>query len=193
MNAESDSNQENLIPVQGGRMWDASTSNFRIIDTQMHYSTAASSELFLAIFHKETQAAALTHMLTHLDTMARNNKGVVNLLNVVRPGSPMPDEAARHALIQVFRYIADQGASAQSAVVFEGSGAAASIIRSVVTGLSLVSKTMLPIKVFATVEDAATWLQPKLTALSNCDASQVNAVIAEMDRRHKLKFERRST
>ena len=77
-----------------------------------------------------------------------------------------PDEVARY----LFRRVVSWGRSSNvflrngagrirmSAVVHEGAGFRAAAVRSVVTGIAMLSKVPFPHHIFATVEQAAKWL-----------------------------------
>ncbi len=63
--------------------------------------------------------------------------------------------------------------------IFEGSGFRAAMIRGVLTGFQILSRTKYPQKIFASVGDCAAWVVPFVTPVGGvqCDAETIAGVV----------------
>lgn len=84
-------------------------------------------------------------------------KGVLFLV-VVEESAEAPSKDARHSLAELLHAHAEQIAG--GAMVFEGSGFRAAMVRSVATSMALLARTQFSFKVFPSVSRAAAWLAP---------------------------------
>jgi hypothetical protein len=79
---------------------------------------------------------------------------VIDLAVVIHPTDEYPDDAARSALAKSMR----SSAISRIALVNEGTGFRASIVRSIISGIALLTRSPVPQKVFSSIEDAQAWL-----------------------------------
>lgn len=108
------------------------------------------------VWTKETTVAGmLAYTQVYREISLRYPSGIY-LLTVVEEDAPMPSYEAREAVAVFLRNGA--GRIRMSAVVHEGAGFRAAAVRSVVTGIAMLSKVPFPHHIFATVEQAAKWL-----------------------------------
>jgi hypothetical protein len=91
-----------------------------------------------------------------LNEFGRSRKNGIALLTIVEVDAPVPESDVRDS---VARFLRDSGWCIRtSAVVHEGAGFRASLVRAVVTGLTLAAHQPFPHKVFAAVPLASAWL-----------------------------------
>ena len=108
------------------------------------------------VWKKETTVAGMqAYTQVYREVSLRYPSGIY-LLTIVEEDAPMPPYEAREAVAVFLRNGA--GRIRMSAVVHEGAGFRAAAVRSVVTGISMLSKVPFPHHIFATVEQAAKWL-----------------------------------
>ncbi|MFO0548201.1 MAG: hypothetical protein U0271_07420 [Polyangiaceae bacterium] len=86
-------------------------------------------------------------------------RGIVSLNVLERSASP-PEAPARQAFAGVIRTLGD-GVKAYAAVR-ESEGFGLAIVRSVLTGVTMLVRTPAPLKLFGAVDEAADWLVPHL-------------------------------
>lgn len=108
--------------------------------------------------------------------LSEEYKNGVGVLTIIEPAAPPPGAEARLALSKMFQRVA--GSVAASAVVFEGTGFRASLVRSVATSLTLIAKQPFPHRMFSSVEDAASWLSEELPATNEGKATADDIVAA---------------
>ncbi|MBK9264645.1 MAG: hypothetical protein IPM54_33275 [Polyangiaceae bacterium] len=88
---------------------------------------------------------------------AARSDGAGVLLGVVDTGAPPPEPDVRKALADSLA--AGAGFVRASALVFEGEGFRASMVRAVATGLSMLARLPYPHESFSSVSAAAKWLE----------------------------------
>ena len=106
-------------------------------------------------FRHETTLAGVIAVQNVYDRYAKEYPSGLCLLTVVERGAPMPPSDVRLALAKFLE--SGAGYVKMSAVVHEGAGFSAAAVRSVVTGLALLTRLPFPHRVFASVEDAVSW------------------------------------
>ncbi|HEY0469499.1 MAG TPA: hypothetical protein VGC79_35160 [Polyangiaceae bacterium] len=109
----------------------------------------------VALWRTETRAEAVAELATLLAAHAAEF-GSVGLLQVIGDLALPPDAAARTALANMLKV--NETRIAASAVVYEGAGFRASVIRSVVIGISMLSRPKCPHTVFASTKAGIEWL-----------------------------------
>jgi hypothetical protein len=92
--------------------------------------------------------------------LGREHPEGVGLITIVEHNAPMPPGEVRDEVAKFLKESSD--IIKASAVVFEGEGFRAAAVRSVVTGVSMLAKQAFPHRVFAHVDEAASWMGPKL-------------------------------
>jgi hypothetical protein len=144
-----------------------------------NYVLATWQDLVLAVWCGETTLAGVREGQRVFDDHAgRSPKGVL-LLTVVEEAAPMPDGDARAGLGRLLK--SGAGRTRRSAVVYEGAGFKAATVRSVVTGITALSKPPFPHKVFATVDQAAAFLAEGETTTR----AQISTMVTDVRARHR--------
>jgi hypothetical protein len=111
----------------------------------------------LLIWRRETTVEGVSAARRIYDELAAVCPGGVLLMTIVEEKAPAPSADARKDLA---RFLSNcSGRMILSAVVHEGAGFQAAMVRSVVTGLALVARLPYPHKVFATVAEAEAWFR----------------------------------
>ena len=126
-----------------------------ILRSEAAHGIAFVGRTLVVLWQTETRAAAVVELATLLAGGAAEF-GSVGLLQVIGDRATPPDSTVRAALAAMLKDN-EQGIVA-SAVVFEGSGFRASMIRSVVIGISLLSRPKCPHTVFASTAEGTEWL-----------------------------------
>lgn len=127
-----------------------------LLFTTPHHALGYWGPVLVCIWRKETTPLGVTHLLQAHKEVAWMNLGGMGLFTIIEARAPAPPADVRGALA---RYMANSGdVIKMSSVAFEGSGFHAAMIRSVVTGLTMLARQPFPHKVFANVEDAARWM-----------------------------------
>ena len=120
--------------------------------------------IVVAVYEDDVDAAgadaAMKLLLAHADALGRP----VGFLDVVAVRTKPPPEDARTVFVDAMRKFGDKCAA--TAVVSEGTGFFAALVRSVVTGIAFVARPPFPIDTFATVDDAAIWLATRVPGSS---------------------------
>jgi hypothetical protein len=120
------------------------------------YTFLSWGQCICQVWHREMSADALQIFFNQVDATAKAQQRPLLFLIVAEehalpPPAPLRAELARHL----------EGAQQhilRSAVVHEGSGFRAALVRSFVTGFSVLFRASYPRRVFANVEDACGWL-----------------------------------
>ena len=87
-------------------------------------------------------------------------QGKIGLLHVYQPAAELPDRACRQATAEIFAELRSRIGCA--AIVFEGNGLRFAMMRVTVQALGALFGPSFPRFICTNVEDAATWMQPRL-------------------------------
>ncbi|MEM9459747.1 MAG: hypothetical protein AAGF11_36555 [Myxococcota bacterium] len=104
----------------------------------------------------------VTDLGHHLDELAHHHPEGTGLLTIIEPTSPTPALSLRAEMAGIFRR---SRTLKVSAIVYEGTGFRESIVRSVVTSMSVLARFPFEYKVFASVLDACPWLFARLPGI----------------------------
>jgi hypothetical protein len=126
-----------------------------IRDSTKDHIIGAWERVAVVVFREETTIEGVRNLTAVCDDLARQHPEGIFLLTIVAPNAPMPPSVVRSAVAAFLA--ARAGQLIASAVVYEGAGFRAAAVRSVVTGVSMVSKPPYPHKVFSSVAAAARW------------------------------------
>lgn len=125
----------------------------------------------IVVWRQLTTPEGVARVAEALDRAVAANRRI-GVVILIEPTAAPPAAAERKGLAEVFSTRAEVVDAV--AVIPQGSGFRASMVRGVVTGLSLISRFPYPYKVFGNLDVAAGWLTPqvdggatKATLLSN--------------------------
>ena len=144
------------------------------------YVLATWQDLVLAVWCGDTTMAGVREGQRVFDDHAAKTPNGVLLLTVVEEQAPMPDGDARAGLGRLLK--SGAGRTRRSAVVYEGAGFRAATVRSVVTGITALSKPPFPHRVFALVDQAAAFLSEDDPTVTR---AQISNVVADVRERHR--------
>jgi hypothetical protein len=115
------------------------------------YAVGAWDNLLVLIWRRNTTADAARDVRGFCESIAREQPGGIFILTLVRAQAPPPDPEARAIMVRLLK----DGKSyiRAVAVVIEGKGFRASMVRSVVTGLTFLARSPFPHRV-CDLEDA---------------------------------------
>ncbi|WP_437715862.1 hypothetical protein WMF45_05240 [Sorangium sp. So ce448] len=118
---------------------------WHLVTRQPDYILASWHQIFCVIWRRETTEDGARHLRDACAEFAKKHPRGIGLLTLVESGAPLPSAPARRAIAS---FLAEASATIRcSAVVFEGSGFHAAMVRSVVTGLTLVARQRYPHRV----------------------------------------------
>lgn len=117
---------------------------------------------------------------TYNKLVGQHPEGVF-LLTVVEQSAPMPTSEVRKALAGFLASGANR--TILSAVVHEGAGFRAAAVRSVVTGLAMLTNLPYPHRVFATVAEACEWYRENSSVARRWAPNEFRDAVAELRQR----------
>lgn len=120
------------------------------------YLFATWGDLVIAVWRGVTTLTGVRLGQHFFQQHAQQCPSGVLLMTIIEEGAPAPGTQERAALGMLLQ--SETGRTRRSAVVYEGTGFRAATVRSVVTGLALISRPPFPHKVFATVAEASLFL-----------------------------------
>jgi len=126
-----------------------------ILPSEAAHGIAFVGRTLVVLWQTETRAAAVVELATLLAGRAAEF-GSVGLLQVIGDRATPPDSTVRAALASMLKD--NEQRIVASAVVFEGAGFRASAVRSVVIGISMLSRPKCPHMVFASSKAGIEWL-----------------------------------
>ncbi|MEI9937605.1 MAG: hypothetical protein WDO69_10340 [Pseudomonadota bacterium] len=131
----------------------------RILRSEASHGIAFAGRTLVVLWQTETRAHAVIELATLLARLAAEF-GRLGLLQVIGDHATPPDGAARSALATMLKD--NETRIVASAVVFEGTGFRASVIRSIVIGISMLSRPKCPHTVFASTTAGVEWLSGQM-------------------------------
>jgi hypothetical protein len=145
----------------------------------VHVSTrdhviATWDRVMIILFRVDSTMAAVRSGYEIFDRLAREYPGVF-LLTIVEKDARMPSVVVRDAVAEFLSQAA--GRMILSAVVYEGTGFRAAAVRSVVSGLAMLTNYSYPHKVFPRVEGAVSWFRTSSPVARSWDEATLLAAI----------------
>jgi hypothetical protein len=127
------------------------------------FSFLAGEELFVVCWKGAPTLESTRRLAVHLEKFAASCARPIGMLVVVDPHAPMPDQATRERMAADLKR--HDTFTRQIALVYQGDGFRAAVLRSIVSGMNLLSKQRAKTGVFAEVSVAAAWLDlgPQVT------------------------------
>ena len=119
----------------------------------------ASMGNIITLFWRNPTVESIDRLPPLLKTFGEAHPTGFAVLTLVAEHSPPPSPEARSRMAKM---MGEGGALKAVAVCFEGSGVRAIVVRSVVTGLSLLARPTYAYKVFSTPEEALSFLSDAL-------------------------------
>jgi len=158
-------------------------AEIRILRSEASHGIALSGRTLIVLWQTETRTQAV-HELAALLASQAAEFGNVGLLQVIGDQAISPDGAARTALAEMLK--ANEAGIVASAVAFEGVGFRASMVRSIVIGISMLSRPQCPHTVFASAEEAIAWLSARLDDGASNSAERMRRAVAQLRQRLDL-------
>lgn len=127
-----------------------------VLATDADHRIALFGPLLISVWIRETRIEALRAMEEMIKVEASNvPDGRLGLLVVVEPHAKMPSSAVRDELARIRR----TRTIALTALVHEGNGFSAALVRGITTSLNLLEGVGTQTHVFANVASAARWVE----------------------------------
>lgn len=156
------------------------SSSWNLVTKTHDYALASLNEIVAIIWRHETAIEGIQSSNQLVTEVARNHPKGIALLTVISAVVPMPSSEARTALSELMN---KHRLIRCSAVIMEGTGFRAAAVRSVVTGLALLSRQDYPHRI-CDVEGAIkmyTDVMPGVTGRA-WDPDGIRAAINELRR-----------
>jgi hypothetical protein len=133
-----------------------SSRTLRRLHADADHRLALFGPLLISVWLQETRIAALRAMERVIETSARDAPGGrLGMFVVVEPHATAPSSAVRDELPRIRR----TSSIALTALVHEGNGFGAALVRGITTGLNLLEGSKTHTHVFADVTSAARWIE----------------------------------
>lgn len=151
-----------------------SLDGVRIFATTEGFTFAAREDVFIALWKRPPSVEASKHLAAALETFGQSRPDGLVMLVIVNAANDLPDAATREAMARGMKR--HETFTRAMALVYEGDGFRAAAVRSVFVGLQMLSRQALPTKVFAAVDEAATWLVRQRSGAPMTSAEVISAV-----------------
>ncbi|MFO0756040.1 MAG: hypothetical protein U0359_06095 [Byssovorax sp.] len=128
---------------------------------ESNHCLATVGSLVVLIWGRETTEAGIAHLAKTIADLARLSPSGVALITMVSEDSAPPAAPNRSALASALKAsgtVDNKPGLVRSAVIFEGKGFVAAMVRGVVTGLQLLQRFPFPHQIFDSPESALAWL-----------------------------------
>jgi len=155
----------------------------RILRSEASHGIAVSGRTLIVLWQTETRCQAVVELAALLASHAAE-LGSLALLQVIGDHATSPDSATRAALAEMLK--ANETRIVASAVVFEAVGFRASLIRSIVIGISMLSRPKFPHTVFASANEGIAWLSAQLNDDPSHSADCMRRAVAQLRQRAAL-------
>jgi hypothetical protein len=143
-----------------------------VLASDVDHRVALFGSLLISVWIQETRVEALRAMGEMIKAWASNVPGSrLGLFVVVEPDAKMPAAAAREELARIRR----AASIALTALVHEGNGFSAALVRGITTSLNLLERAETQTHVFANITLAARWIEA--TAPQHGSASAIEAAV----------------
>jgi hypothetical protein len=129
----------------------------RTIHATQDHLIASWLHFVFVVWRRETTLDGVLRMSASLDDLARNVGHEVGAFIIAEEAARAPPPAVRNPIATVMR----TAPVAFCAVVLEGAGFRAATLRAFATGVGLLARPRYPYRPFATVIDAAKWLESR--------------------------------
>lgn len=141
------------------------------------YAMTSLDNLFVCLWRVHTRVEGIEKFVKHVAALAPQHAAGIGLITIVPPKAVPPELGVRDHLARMF---SDSPNVKGSAICFEGTGLRATIVRSVVTGLTIISQPAFPHKVFASLVEGVTFVNQHLGA-AGAPTLQNARVVSELE------------
>lgn len=159
----------------------------RALHMDRHQAIFVWEHLVLVIWRGDVDAAAVKRLEDAALAVLRRNGNHAAMMGVIETTASAPSAEMRKATSESNDRLAEVGLVGIAGVLSQ-KGFAGSLMRGVITGLTLLSRTKYPFKVFERTEDGATWLCQRLAAHGARMSASESSLIIERARRHYAEY-----
>lgn len=139
------------------------------------HATAFAGNVFINVWHIDCTYEAVVGLARDLDELASRSTGPVGMLGVSLPSaSILPKRGSNEVFAEAFREHGHRLACLGSALL--GDGFVASAKRATMAMLCLLARQPCPVRLFASIDDTASWV---VEHLKGVDAPTLSAVTHE--------------
>jgi hypothetical protein len=131
-------------------------SDVDVIEAASDHVFGTWRDVFVSVWRSAATARTAVRLATVLRRFAAGHSGGVSMIVVIEPGCTMPDTEARERMSRDMKR--HETFTRHMVLVYEGEGFRAAAVRSVVAGMQLLSRQVVPTTTVATVTQGASWL-----------------------------------
>ncbi|HWO13398.1 MAG TPA: hypothetical protein VNN80_28050 [Polyangiaceae bacterium] len=161
----------------------AAQPSSRILHMDRHQALVVWDHLVLVMWRGDVDAAAVHRLESAVVDVLRRHRNRAALMGVVEPTATTPSTEMRKASSLSNDRMTELGLVGIAGVLSQH-GFAGSLMRGVITGLTLLSRTRYPFKVFDNHDDGALWLSQRLAAYDARMPARECALVVARARRH---------
>jgi hypothetical protein len=136
-------------------------------------------DVLVVVWRQTPTQSALGRLAALLNPFAARHPAGVAIIVVIEEGLAMPEGPVRERMARDMKR--HEGFTRSMALVFEGQGFMAALVRSAVAGIHLLSRQTVPVKVCGTVDEAA-WWTAKVGLSAPVQAAELVSAVAEARR-----------
>ena len=157
----------------------------QILRSDDAHAIAFTGRTLVAYWQTETREPAVNELASLLAGFA-TEFGRVGLLQIIDDRAIPPNGATRAALAAMLKN--NEAQLTASAVVFEGAGFRASVVRSIVIGIGMLSRLKCPHLIFATTGEGIAWLSAQLSGAHSAPQSARGMQLAVDQLRERVRL-----
>jgi hypothetical protein len=135
----------------------------------------------IVVWRKATSSVGVAALQSAYDAHAQEHTEGVFLTTIVERQAETPPQRIRDELARFLKK--GSGKTILSAVVHEGSGFRGAFVRSIVTGVALLTKLPYPHKVFASITEASLWFRTHASVRQTWTAPEFIEAVREVRER----------
>jgi hypothetical protein len=129
--------------------------DMRVIAADEHHAMGTYENFVVFLWRGRTHAAGMRGGANALAELIAAHPDGVAIMHVVEPRSVPPDSATRDILFELINRSTPPLLG--TSVIAEGGGFRGAFVRSIVTGMTIITRLASPIRVFGTIDDAIDW------------------------------------
>jgi hypothetical protein len=166
------------ITIDGCRLGDRPAMNpdeTKVHERDTSYTLAEWRNVYAVVWRAQPDARRAQRMGEHFRRVVRAHPEGVMVVVIVPTSVPPPDDAARDRINEAMR--AAPSVTRAIAYVLVGTGFGAATMRGAVTDTLLAAKPPYPVRVFATIAEAASWIVERAGPDSGLTTSSVSTAL----------------
>jgi hypothetical protein len=171
--------------LQAARMplFGSAEPSSRILHMDRHQAIIVWGHVVIVVWRGDVDAAAVQRLESATIDVLRRHRNRAAVMGVVEPTAAAPSPEMRKATSISNDRLSELGLVGVAGVLSQH-GFAGSLMRGVITGLTMLSRTRYPFKVFDNHDDGAVWLSQRLAAYDARMSARECSLVVGRARRH---------